>query len=87
MHPNHGAIWLLLFLAICQKLKKNYGILKFFLTQDHMQLEISKYYFSHNFYWSPFKLYGNTSYHGISKCLLEYCMRSWHLVPKRTYSI
>ena len=52
---------------------KNYGILKFFLTQVHMQLEFSKRYFSHNFHWSPPKLCDNISYHGKLKCLLEYC--------------
>ncbi len=29
---------------LCQKLKKKYDILKFFLTQAYMQLEISKCY-------------------------------------------
>ncbi len=38
-----------------------------------MQLEFSTCYFSHNFYWSPYKLYNNIAYHGKSKCLLEYC--------------
>ncbi len=38
---------------------KNCGILKFFLPWDHMQLEISKCYFSHNLHWSPSKLYDN----------------------------
>ncbi len=42
------------------------GTLNFFLTQDHMQLEISKCYFSHNF---PSKLYDNVGYHGKSKYL------------------
>ena len=37
-----------------------------------MQLEFSKYYFSHNFHCSPSKLYANIAYHGKSKCLLEY---------------
>ncbi len=32
--------------------RENYAILKFFLTQDHMQLEISKCYFSHNYHWA-----------------------------------
>ncbi len=50
-----------------------------------MQLEISKYYFSHNFYWSLAKLYENTGYYGKSKYLLETAMRSWHLVPKITF--
>ncbi len=30
---------------------KNYGI----MAQDHMQLEVSKCYFSHNCHWSPSK--------------------------------
>ena len=46
---------------------KNNGTLKFFLTQDHMQLEISKCYFSHNFRWSPSKLYDNIGHHGTQK--------------------
>ena len=45
----------------------------FFLTQDHMQLEILKCYFSHNFRCSSSKLYENIAYHGKSKYLLEYC--------------
>ena len=35
---------------------QNYGILTFFLMQEHMQLEISKCNFSHNFHCSPSKL-------------------------------
>ena len=54
-----------------------YGTLRFFLTQDHMQLEFSKCYFSHNFHWSPSKLYDNIAYHSKSKCLLEYCNQKW----------
>ncbi len=50
---------------------ENYGILR--LPFDHMQLEISKCYFSHNFHCSPSKLYDNIGYHDKSKCLLEYC--------------
>ncbi len=50
---------------------KNYGISKFFLIQDHVQLEISKSYFSHNFHWSPSKLYENVGYHGKSKFLIR----------------
>ncbi len=45
-YPNHTAIRYYVFGSNCQKLQK-YGILKLFLTQDHMQLEISKCYFSH----------------------------------------
>ncbi len=36
---------------------KSYGTLKFFSTQDYMQLEFSKCHYSHNFHWSPSKLY------------------------------
>ncbi len=52
---------------------QNDGTLKFFLTQDHMQLKISKCYFSHNMHWSTSKLYENIGYYRKSKCLLEYC--------------
>ena len=45
-----------------------------------MQLEISKCYFSHNFHWSPPKLYENIGYTGKYKCLLEYCNEKFHLV-------
>ncbi len=41
-----------------------------------MHLAISKCYFSHNFHWSPSKLYENIGYIGCrrkSECLLEYC--------------
>ncbi len=51
-----GEYRLLLFLAICQKIIF-YGTLKFFLTQDHMQLEISKGYFSYSFHLMLAKLY------------------------------
>ena len=69
------------------KMKKKYGILTFFLTQDHMQLEISKCYFPNNFHWNPSKIYENIGFHGKSECLLEYRNESWHLVPKIIYSI
>ena len=42
---------------------KNYATLKFLLTQDHMELEISKRYFSHSFHRTPSKLYENIAYH------------------------
>ncbi len=61
-YPNHRAV-------------QAFGILAFwffFLTQDHIHVEISKYYFSHNFHWIPSKFYENIGYHGKSKCLLEY---------------
>ena len=45
-----------------RRAKRNYGIMKFYLTQDHMQLEMSKCYFSHNFHWSPSKLCDNIGY-------------------------
>ncbi len=45
-----------------------------------MQLEISKCYFSHNFHWSPPKLYENIGYTGNYKSLLEYCNEKFHLV-------
>ena len=64
-YPKHGAIQAITFLAICQKLKTKYGILKFFLTQDHVWLEISKCSFSHNFHWRPAKPYQNIGYHGL----------------------
>ncbi len=67
------------------KYKNNYGILKVFLTQDHMELEISKCYFYHNFHCSPSKLYENIGYRDKSKYLLEYCNEK--LAPKITYSI
>ncbi len=73
------------FLATCPKLQ-NYGTLKIFLTQEHsMQLEFSKCYFSHNFRWSPSKLYDNIGYHGKSKCLFEYfneklASRTWDCI-------
>ncbi len=67
VYANHWAIHAIV-LAIYQKFKKKYGILKFFLTQDHMQLEISKCCFSHNFHWSSSKLYENIGYHAKSKC-------------------
>ncbi len=79
-YPNHEAMQAITFLTICQKKKekknnkKKYGILNIFLyPQFHMQLEISKCYFSHNFHYSPSKLFENIVYHGKSKCLLEYC--------------
>ncbi len=56
-----------------QNLKKNCVILIFFLTPDHMQLKISKCYFSHNFHWIPSKPYENIGYHRNSKYLLESC--------------
>ncbi len=69
-YHNHTSCYF--FLAKCQKLQ-NHCTLKFFLTQDHMQLEFAKCCFSHNFHWSPSKLKNNIGYHGKSKCLLEYC--------------
>ncbi len=42
------------FLAICQNCL-NDGTLKFFLTQDHMELEISKSYFFNSFLRTLFK--------------------------------
>ena len=72
MYVNHGAMQAITFWAICQKLKKN-GTLNWIWTQDHIQLEIPKCYFSHNFHWRPSKLSDNIGYHGKSKCLLEYC--------------
>ena len=66
-------------LLICPKLKKKYGFLIFFLTHDHIQLQISNCYFSHNFHWSPSKLFENIGYRNKSNCL--------RLVPKITYSI
>ena len=47
--------------------------LKIFLKQAHMHLEILKFYLSHNFHWTPSKLYDNIGYHDKSKCPLEYC--------------
>ncbi len=73
-----GQYWLLHFWRSAKNEKK-YGNLKFFLKQDHMHLEISDCYFSHNFHWSPSKVYENIGYHGKYKCL--------HLVPKITYPI
>ncbi len=58
------------FWAICQKLQKLWHF-EISLTQDHMQLEITKCYFSHNFHWSPSKLYENIGYHGKSVRILE----------------
>ena len=45
-------------------LTKNYGTLKFFLTQDHMELEVSKRYFSTSFNQMWSKLYQDVAYHG-----------------------
>ncbi len=64
---------------------KHFGTLKVFLAQDHMHAAgIFKVLFALqiNFHWSPSKLYDNFAYHGKSKCLLEYSMRSWHPVPE-----
>ena len=72
-YPNHGAIQAITFFGDLPKIKKKYGILKYFLAQDHMQLEVSKCSFSHNFRWSQSKLYKNIGYHGKSKYLLEHC--------------
>ncbi len=51
---------------------KNYGILKFFLTQDHMQIQsaISPTIFigAHPNFMRTFRLP-----YGKSKCLFEYC--------------
>ncbi len=58
-------------------------ILKIFLTQDHMELQISKCYFSHHYHWSPSKLYENIGYPGKSKCLLEYCKEKLIGIPVR----
>ena len=70
-YPNHGATQAITFWRSAKSYKKD-GILKFFLSQEHRQLEISKCYFSHNFHWNPCKLYEDIGYHGKSKCLLEY---------------
>ncbi len=55
-----------IFLAIGQQLQNlwHFEIL--------LLLQFSKCYFSHNFHWTPPKLYDNIVYHGKSKCLLEY---------------
>ncbi len=42
----------------------NYGTLTFSLTQYHMELEISKGYFSYIFYRIPSKLYEASASHG-----------------------
>ena len=80
-----GQYRLLLFWAICQKFKKKniwhfkiYGILKFFFTQDHMQLEISKCYFSQRTLVAMVNLN--------ARCW-NTAMRSWHIVPNMIYSI
>ncbi len=62
-----GQYRVLLFWWSAKKMKKKYGILTFLLTQDQMQLEISKCHFSHNFDWSQSKLSENIAYHGKSK--------------------
>ena len=68
-YPNHRATQVITsFLAIFQKIQKLWHSVS--LTQDHMQLEISKCYFFYIFHWSPSKLYENI---GKSKWLLEYC--------------
>ena len=41
---------------------QNDGTLKFFLTHDHMELEISKRYFSNSFFRIPSKLYEDIAY-------------------------
>ncbi len=58
---------------IDRKAKGKLWYFEIFLTHDHMQVEISKCYFSHNFHWSPSKLHDNIGYHEKSKCHLEYC--------------
>ncbi len=54
---------LLLFGSLPQ-IKKNYGALNFFLTQDYMGVEISKCYSSYSFDPISVKLYEDIAYHG-----------------------
>ncbi len=60
MYHNQG---LLLFLAICQKLKILWHF-EIFLTQDYIGLEISKRYSSHNFHPMSVKRYEDIGYYG-----------------------
>ncbi len=53
--------------------------------EPYMQLEISKCYFSHNFHWSPSKLFDNIGYNDKSKCLLEYCNEKFASSTSSTY--
>ncbi len=46
----------------CAKIKKKYGTLKFLLTQDHVELEISKRY-SNSFRPMSVILYEGIAYH------------------------
>ncbi len=54
---------LLLVLAVCQKLKILWH-LKFFSTQDHMGLQLSKRFSSYSFHLMSAKLYEDISCHG-----------------------
>ncbi len=78
--------------------KKKYGTLKFFLTQDHMALEISKYY-TYSFHWISAKLYEDfgdcagiqavTSLGSLKFCgtwnleISKYYCYSVHLIPAK----
>ena len=63
-YHNQGLTYRLLFFGDLPTITKKYGTLNFFLTQDHIELEVSKCYFFYSFnqVWS--KLYGDIAYHG-----------------------
>ena len=46
--------------------------LKYSLSRTICCFKFSRCYFSHNFHWTPSKLYDNIGQHGKSECLLEY---------------
>ncbi len=64
----------LLPLVICQQLKILWH-LKFFLTQDHMGLEMSKRYCSSSFLQTSAKLYEDIGYHGAIEAI--YFLANW----------
>ena len=82
IHPNFmQGIIIIQAVTIWRSAKncKKYGTLN--LTQDHMQLEFSKCYFSHaNFMRTLFTMVN------VNACQ-NTAMRSWHLESKITYSI
>ena len=69
------------FLAKCQELQKLWHF-EIFLNTGPYAAIIFKVLFLPHLPWSPSKLYDNIGYHGENTA-----MRTWHLVPKLTYSI
>ncbi len=69
-----GQYMLLLFLAICKKIKKKWLHLKFFLTQDQRPYILAILpYGAPTIFMEPIQTFWEHGYDGKSKCLLEYC--------------